>query len=121
MQRYSACQDIPWPGRAEANKTSLTNAHQRLPHKLASTRKPSYQDTTTGAWFLGRSLLLHQPRGCPVSHNGGSVLMFIAASLPKLLLLSCEFGALLEASSRSMRARSYTWRMLPDVISQSLK
>ena len=49
------------------------------------------------------------------------MLMFIAASLPKLLLLSCEFGALLEASSRSMRARSYTWRMLPDVISQSLK
>ena len=27
----------------------------------------------------------------------------------------------LEASSRSMRARSYTWRMFPDVMSQSLK
>ena len=27
----------------------------------------------------------------------------------------------LEASSRSMRARSYTWRILPEAISQSLK
>ncbi len=40
--------------------------------------------------------------------------------MPVALLLAPASGEL-EASSRSMRARSYTWRMLPEAISQSLK
>ena len=81
-------------------------------------------------WLVHESLfnLPHPPQSPATCHAaapwaGASVQLERSSPhqcmfMPLAVLL---LGPSLEASSRSMRARSYTWRMFPEVMSQSLK